>query len=180
MLPLVIPEREFYNSQTKEFIHIKATTLSLEHSLISLSRWEAQYKKPFLDKKKKTVQETVDYIRCMTVTANVDPNVYLAITDEMVLMVENYIQDPMTATWFNDREERRFGSQTITSELIYYWMVELGIPFECQKWHLNRLMTLIRVCTEKRKKPRKMGRREQARSNAALNAARRRAHNSRG
>lgn len=179
MLPIVIPARELYNSKTKEFIQIKETALSLEHSLISLSKWEAQYKKPFLSTTQKTVAETIDYIRYMTLNPNVNQNVYEGITDENVRQVSEYIQDPMTATWVNE-PEKKGRSQVVTSELIYCWMIMLGIPFSCEKWHLNRLMTLIKVCSAKNKKPQKMSSRDIAARNAALNEQRRKALNSRG
>jgi hypothetical protein len=179
MLSLVVPAQELYKPKTNEFVQVKETTLSLEHSLISLSKWEAQYKRPFLERNAKTVQETLDYIRCMTLNKNVDPNVYFGITNSMVQEVEAYILDPMTATRINSHDNHGSARKIITSELIYYWMITLNIPFECQKWHLNRLMTLIRVCNEKNK-PKKMGKRELAQSNSALNAARRAALNSRG
>lgn len=175
---LTIPKLEFYDSKAKEFYYTEPTTLILMHSLSSISEWEAKYHKPFLTKDAKSIRETIDYIRFMTIN-QVDPLVYSGITNEMVSEVEAYIQDPMTATWFSEQKSTRINRQVITSELVYYWMTVFGIPFECDKWHFNRLMTLIRVCSEKNS-PRKMGKREQAKSNAALNAARRKARNSRG
>lgn len=183
MLQVVVPGRELYNSKTKEFIHEKDVTLNLEHSLISLSKWESQYKKPFLGTDTKTIEETIDYVRCMTLNPNVDPEIYRRLTDGVVKQVEAYIHDPMTATWINDQKNGPHKHQIVTSELIYYWMISLGIPFECQKWHLNRLLTLIRVCSAKNKqlqKPQKMSQRDIAERNAAINAARRKELNSRG
>ena len=183
MLQVIVPGREFYNSKTKEFIHEKDTALNLEHSLISLSKWESQYKKPFLGNGTKTIEETVGYIKCMTLNPTVDPEVYRRLTDDVVKQVEEYIHDPMTATWITEQKEAGGRSQIVTSELIYYWMISLGIPFECQKWHLNRLLTLIRVCSAKNKqlkKPKKMSQREIAERNMAINAARRKELNSRG
>ena len=180
MLPVTIPKLEFYDSSKKEFFYTEETTLFLEHSLAAISKWEAEYKRPFLDNGKKTVRETIDYIRCMTLNPNVNPLVYTGITDETIQKVDAYIQDPMTATWFTEHENKTASRKTVTSELIYYWMTSFGIPFECENWHFNRLMTLIRICSEKNKKPRKMGKKEQARRNTDLNAARRRARNSRG
>lgn len=179
MLQVVIPERELYNPKTKEFIRTKKSTISLEHSLISLSKWESQYKKPFLSTAQKTVKESLDYIKCMTLTPNIDPSVYEQINDDIFQQVSDYIHDPMTATWITE-QEKSGRSQIVTSELIYYWMIKLGIPFECQKWHLNRLLTLIKVCSAKEQKKQKLSPRDIAARNAALNEQRRKALNSRG
>lgn len=180
MIPIFIPAQEFYLPKKREFVYIKPSKLLLEHSLISISKWESMYKKPFLDSSSKTTQETIDYIKCMTLNSNVDPIVYNGITDVMIREIEAYIEDPMTATRIMELGSKaKNRRQIITSELIYYWMIEFNIPFECQKWHLNRLMMLIRVCNEKRN-PKKMTSREMAKTNTALNAARRTMHNSRG
>lgn len=179
MLPIVIPGREWYNRETKEFIQTKDTPLSLEHSLISLSKWEAQYKKPFLSTKQKTVRETIDYLKCMTLNRNVDPKVYEGVDSAVIQQVDAYVRDPMTATRVNE-PEKNGRPQIVTSELIYYWMIKHGIPFECEKWHLNRLLMLIRVCTAKGRKPQKMSQSDIAARNAALNEQRCRALNSRG
>lgn len=180
MLQIDVPEMEYFDDSTQEFFYRKKQTLFLEHSLISISKWESMYKKPFLDSSSKTTQETIDYIKCMTLNSNVDPIVYNGITDVMIREIEAYIEDPMTATRIMELGSKaKNRRQIITSELIYYWMIEFNIPFECQKWHLNRLMMLIRVCNEKRN-PKKMTSREMAKTNTALNAARRTMHNSRG
>lgn len=171
---------ELWDEVKEEFVYPKNVTLQLEHSLVSLSKWESKWHKPFLGKSDKTVEETVDYIRCMTLTQNVDPSVYNFVTDEMILQVSDYIDDPMTATWFSKEEKGPQGREVVTAEIVYYWMVALNIPFECQKWHLNRLLTLVRVCNVKNAPPEKLSRREIAMRNAALNAARRKAHKSKG
>lgn len=176
MLVIQIKGREEYNRKTKEFITIKDTTLSLEHSLVSVSKWEAKWHKPFLSTSDKTYEETIDYVKCMTITQNVDPNVYFLLTKENLDEINKYIANPMTATWFNDRKEGsapRRSSETITSELIYYWMVALQIPFECQKWHLNRLLVLVRICNIKNQPSKKYSKKDTMSRNAALNAARR-------
>ena len=181
MLQITIPGVEQWDEINQVFITMKEQTLHLEHSLISLSKWESKWCKPFISKEVKSQEETVDYIRCMTIDSNVDPTVYECLTGEHIEMVNRYIEAPMTATWFTERPGGGGGNQEqITSELIYYWMVSLNIPFECQKWHINRLLTLIRICNIKNQPPKKMGRREVMRNNAALNAARRKQHNSRG
>ena len=147
MLEIVLPEREMFNEETNEFVTIKQQTLQLEHSLLSLSKWESKWKKPFLGNEEHTREETLDYIRCMTINQHVDPIVYEYIPFDSYMKIKDYISDSQTATTIYDRRPHRGGArETITSELIYYWMIYFGIPFECQKWHLNRLLTLIRVC----------------------------------
>lgn len=171
---------EMWDEEKEEFIYPKSVTLQLEHSLVSLSKWESRWRKPFLDKKDKTVEETVDYIRCMTMTQNVDPSVYDFVTDEIITQVSDYIDNPMTATWFSKEGGGSPSREVITAEIIYYWMIMHNIPFECQKWHLNRLLTLIRVCNVKNAPPEKLSRRQLAKRNKAINAARRKALNSKG
>lgn len=180
MLQITIPESEFFDESRGEFVHIKTTQLQLEHSLISISKWEAKWEKAFLGKNEKTIEETIDYIKCMTITPNVDPNVYLGITNENIAQISKYIEAPMTAVKFFDDKRRGGGSRdTVTSELIYYWLIALNIPFECQKWHLNRLLTLIKVCNIKNS-PKKMSRSEIMARNRELNASRRQALQTKG
>ena len=141
MRQIIIPKIEMWDEVNEEFIYVEEQTLRLEHSLVSLSKWESKWCKPFLTKENKTIEETIDYIRCMTITQNVDPKVYNCITNEQINQVNQYIEAPMTATWFSKDKNTKTSREQITSELIYYWMISLGIPFECQKWHLNRLLT---------------------------------------
>lgn len=180
MLEIRIPGRDLWDDGKEEFISVKDTTLRLEHSLVSLSKWESKWHKPFLEKGDRTLEETIDYIRCMTLTQNVSPLVYRLIDDSVIKAVSDYIADSMTATWFSNEEKGAFRREVVTAEVIYYWMIALNIPFECQKWHLNRLMTLIRVCNVKNAPEKKPGRRQIAKRNTALNAARRRQLNSKG
>lgn len=180
MLQITIPATERFNEETNEFIATKAQTLQLEHSLISLSKWESKWCKSFIDSKDKTNEETLDYVRCMTLTPNVKPEVYQCLSQQNIIDVNAYIDAPMTATFFNDAGNKGRQKETITSELIYYWMIANNIPFECEKWHLNRLITLIRVCNIKNTPPKKMSKRDIMSRNAALNAARRQQMNSRG
>lgn len=182
MLRIVIPTTEFWDEKNNEFISVKGCELQLEHSLVSISKWESKWNRSFLSKVEKTNEETLDYIRCMTLTQNVNPEVYKCLTNADIVRISDYINAPMTAVhFFNDNDENRH-NRTITSEVIYSWMIALNIPFECQKWHLNRLLTLIRVCNienNKSKKSKKSSR-EIASRNAALNAARRKQYNSKG
>ena len=173
MLQITIPQTELFNEETQEFFQIKEQTLCLEHSLVSVAKWESKWKKAFLTSEKRTIDELIDYIRCMTITQNVNPICYLGITSENLKEVKNYIEDSMTATTFNRRQQGRKNHEIITAELIYYWMIELGIPFECQKWHLNRLLTLINVCSIKNTPAKKMSRKDALAQQAQLNAARR-------
>ena len=174
MLQIVIPEREFFDSVKQEFIYLKEQRLVLEHSLISISKWESKWKKPFLSKEGKTIEESRDYVRCMTLNKDVDPSVYTTLSQDVFQRINSYIEDSMTATWFNDKNQKPGNGPVITSELIYYWMVAFKIPFECEKWHLNRLLTLIKVCELKNAPKKKMKRKDIYAHNAALNAARKR------
>ena len=180
MLQIVIPAIALWDEETQEFFQVKEQTLQLEHSLVSLSKWESKWNKAFLGKQSKSVEETLDYIKCMTLTKNVDPNIYKWISNENIQKINKYIDAPMTATTFMEDPSNKRNNEIVTSELIYYWMVTLNIPFECQKWHLNRLLTLIRVCNVKNTPPKKRSRREIMSRNAALNAARKKKLNTKG
>lgn len=181
MLIIKVPiSPEGWDDVKQEFIEPKTQVLQLEHSLVSLSKWESKWKTPFYSKKEMTAEETLDYVKCMTLTKNVDPDVYDHLTRENVKEVMDYIGDPMTATTFSKEDAKGNNREVITSELIYYWMIASNIPFECQKWHLNRLITLIRVCGIKNTPPKKRSKREIMNRNAALNAARRKQYNTKG
>ena len=179
MLQITIPATEMWDESKQEFNHTKERTLQLEHSLVSLSKWEAKWCKPFLSKKDKTYEETIDYIRCMTITQNVDSDIYYCLSNENLEQINDYINSPMTATFFSNTNSSPT-REIITSEIIYYWMIALNIPFECKKWHLNRLLTLIRVCEIKNTPPKNRSPQEIMTQNAALNAARRAELNSKG
>lgn len=180
MLQITIPAGEQWDEINQVFINTKEQTLQLEHSLVSLSKWESKWCKAFLTKNEKTDEETIDYIKCMTTTQNVDPIVYNCLTKENIEQIKKYIEAPMTATYFSEEHSGKSSREQVTSELIYYWMIALNIPMECQKWHLNRLLTLIRVCNIKNQPPKKMSKRAIMSRNAALNAARRKQLNTRG
>lgn len=182
MFELVIPEKEYFNDKTQEFVVIKGQKLQLEHSLVSLSKWESKWHKAFLSKENKTDEEMLDYIRCMTITKGVDPDTYKNLSNKQIQEVIAYIEEPMTATWFNEQQAKgpKRVDEVVTSELIYYWMIALQIPVEFQRWHLNRLLTLIRVCNLKNAPPKKMSKKEIMNRNRALNAKRKSAMNTRG
>ena len=180
MLNITIPKQELYDEENNEFINLPEKTICLEHSLVSVSKWESKWKKPFLSKEPKTVEETIDYIKCMTITQNVDDKVYNYLSKKNIEDINKYIDDSMTATTFYDTRKNTGRQENITSELIYFWMISLNIPMECQKWHLNRLLTLIKICNIKNDSGKKMSRSEINSRNAALNAARRKKLNTRG
>ena len=183
-LRIEIKGAELYDEATERFITVKPTVLTLEHSLIAISKWEAKFHIPFLREEEKTPEQLEYYYQCMTINQNVDPNVYKSITASQQKEIWDYVKDPMTATWFGDEEtskkSKKKNKEVITSELIYYWMVALQIPSEYEKWHLNRLLTLIQVCNTYNQPPKKMSKNEIIRNNDALNAARRAAMRTRG
>lgn len=179
MLIITIPESEYYDESNEEFIIYKEQVLQLEHSLVSISKWESKWCKPFLSRDDKPAEEIIDYVRCMTITQNVAPDVYYRLTENNLTEINKYIDNPMTATTFHD-DSRGGNREIITSEIIYYWMVTFNIPFECQKWHLNRLLTLIRVCNIKSNPPKKMSKNEILRRNRELNEARKQSLKTRG
>ena len=185
MLQIIVPAAvvEEFDEEHNEFIYTtieEEQTLQLEHSLVTLSKWESKWCKPFLSSKDKTDEELLDYIKIMTITQNVDSNVYNRLSDANVDAINKYIDAPMTATTFAKDANAKHSREVITAEIIYYWMIALNIPFECQYWHLNRLLTLIRVCNVKNAPPKKMSKRATASQYAQLNAARRKQFNSRG
>lgn len=180
MLTLEVQDVPLFDEANNRFITAKGQILQLEHSLVSISKWEQKWKKPFLADGAKTPEETIDYIRCMTITQNVRPQVYDLLQPDHVRKVLEYIDDSATATWIKKKEGQGSSRQIITSELIYYYMVAFEIPFDpCQRWHFNRLMTLIRICDEKNN-PKKMSKRNAAANYRSLNAARRARHHTRG
>lgn len=181
MLTIIVPASESFDPITETFFQTKEQKLELEHSLLSIAKWESKWEKPFLDKNtQKTVEESRDYIRCMTITQNVKPEVYSALTNENYQQISDYLEAPMTATWFTDTQNKPPSREIITAEVIYYYMAALQIPFTCEKWHFNRLMTLIRVCSEKNKPPKKMSQRAIMSQNQAINAARKAKTHSKG
>ena len=180
MLRITIPAIELWDELKQEFVSREEQTLEMEHSLVSISKWESKWCKPFLGKGEKTDEEVRDYIHCMTLTPNVDPDLYNYLTNENYIQINEYIQAPMTATTFREDKQSRGGQKIITAEVIYSWMFSMQIPMECQYWHLNRLITQIRACSVMNQAPKKMSKREIMSQNAALNAARRQQLNSKG
>lgn len=179
MLEITIPGIELYNENTNEFIYYSDEKIQLEHSLVSISKWEANWCKPFLNGKDKTPEEIIDYVKCMTITDGTTDDLYSRLTQENFSQINEYLGRPMTATTFSN-EQSKGSKEIITSEVIYYWMVSFNIPFECEHWHLNRLLTLIKVCNVKNNPPKKMSKNEILARNKALNEARRKQLNTRG
>lgn len=173
MLEIKVPiTPELWDPVKEEFIEPVYTTLRLEHSLVSISKWESKWCKSFLSSESKTDEEIKDYVRCMTLTQNVDPSVYDKLSKENEEEIAKYIQLPLTATTFNENKKSQ-SREVITSELIYYWMIISGVPFECQKWPIQRLLALLRVCEVKNSGNKKMSRNEVVQQNRDLNAERR-------
>lgn len=189
MLEIHVSEGEFYDEHAEEFVTIgKAQVLQMEHSLISIAKWEEKWAIPyFSDSHKKTTEQLFDYLRCMTINKNVDPRVFNYLGNDNINKINEYIEAKHTATWFSSDEKKKFiqnggrKSDVITSEIFYYWMIALQIPFECEKWHINRLITLIRVCQEKSESSnKKMSKADILKRNRSLNAARRAALHTKG
>lgn len=185
MLEITINGGELWDEENMQFIQIKGRTLRLEHSLVSISKWETKWKRSFLkalEQSTLTVEETIDYIKCMTIDRNVDPSVYDGLTNDHIRQVNNYLADPMTATIIPERPNPNGGPKgdTPTSEMIYFWMISYQIPVEFEKWPLNRLITLIKICNVKNNPPKKMSASDLAKHNTQLNAARRAAMGSKG
>ena len=179
-LTVIVPAKEFYDPNSNRFISIKEQKLVLEHSLLSVSKWEMKWHKAYLSREPKTDEENIDYIRCMCLTEPSHPQFYLALTQQNIKAISDYISDPMTATTFS-KQNQRPSREIITNELIYFWMSNFGIPFDpCQKWHLNRLMTLIEVASIKNQPPKKMSKKDILSRNSALNAQRRARYGTKG
>jgi hypothetical protein len=172
MLEITITEPEQYDEINERFIPSKSHVLKLEHSLVSLTKWESKWRKPFLSKQDKTYEETMDYIRCMTITQNVNPIIYNYIDKDGFDKINKYIADPMTATTFPE-EKNKSNKEIVTAELIYYWMIAMNIPIDFQKWHLNKLLTLIKVCSIKNAPSKKMSKKDVMDRHTSLNQARR-------
>ena len=174
-----IKPTEIFNEDTNEFILIEEQSLEFEHSLVSLSKWEAKHHKYFISNPDISYSEMVDYIRCMCLS-DVSDTVLSCLTKDHIEEISKYISDPMTATKFYRNGNSKRSDERVTSELIYYWMIVQNIPVEFQHWHLNRLLTLIRLCSSKQEKPKKMSQSEIMRQNSRINAARRARLNSKG
>jgi hypothetical protein len=173
MLTIRVSGVESFDETTQEFTAQGGSILELEHSLVSMSKWESIHEKAFLGKDPKTPEEILSYVKCMTLTQDVPPELFNKLSLDNVDAIRDYIDAKMSATWFSDQPGAPKTREVITSELIYYWMTVFNIPFTCESWHLNRLFTLIRICNVKQAKPTKMSRGEIAQRNREINAQRR-------
>lgn len=180
MLTLEIFQDEFFDQETNQFVRSEPIVLRFEHSLVSISKWESKYKKPFLSDEAKTEEETYGYLQAMLLADDVPMKILKRLSNKQLNSINDYINDSMTATWFSEGPKKPGSKAVITSEIIYYWMVSLTIPLECENWHFNRLMTLIRVCNEKNKPPEKMSRSEMLAQRRKLNDARRAKYGTKG
>jgi len=180
MLKIIVPPMELYNEKTETFESFESFELELEHSLISLSKWESKFQRPFLSTSEKSTEEVVEYIKAMIITPIYPEDICDRLTQKNLDEINAYIESKESATTFGSMPERKGRGEIITSELIYYWMVAFNIPFECEVWHLNRLFALVRICNIKNSKPKKMSRNEIAQRNRELNAQRKAKYNTAG
>jgi len=180
MLEIFVEEGELFDESTLRVIKTNPIHLKLEHSLLSIAKWESKWHIPFLQESERTQEQFLDYVRCMTITQNVEPSVYKILPAKTIYEIKSYIDDPMTATWFNKESNSKKGGRVVTSELVYCWMAQCQIPFDCEKWNFNRLITLIRVCSIENSPKKKMSGKNVLKQNASLNAKRKQAMHTRG
>lgn len=183
MLRIEIEGTQLWDEENEQFIVTEPMKLYLEHSLVSISKWESVYRRPYLFPQTFSKKETIDYIKCMCLDNDISDDVFYAIYGNSKLMkeIDDYINSSPTATTINDNDTKKHrNSEKITSELIYYWMVANEIPFECENWHIERLLTLIQVCNVKNRPPKKQSMKDIYARNKSLNAARRAKHHSKG
>lgn len=180
MLTIIVPMEESFDDSKQEFVVTQGFSLDLEHSLVSLSKWESKHEKPFLGNEEKSAEETLSYVECMILTPNVPPEVYAKVSGDNLKAINEYITSKQTATWFSEIKKESSSKEVITAEVIYHWMIALDVPLECQDWHLNRLLTLIKVINVKNAPKQKLGRREAAQRQRDLNAERKAALKTRG
>jgi hypothetical protein len=180
MLTITVPEQENYDEEREKFVTLPAVVLELEHSLVAVSKWESEFEKPFLSDASRTAEELLGYVRAMTLTPEIPPEVFLRLSGENFEKINGYINKRMTATTINRMAGAPANRSIITAELVYWWMSQFKIPPEFDTWHLNRLFTLIEIASVKSQPPKKMGRQDAAAQQRAINEARKQATGSRG
>lgn len=180
MLKITIPEKESFDEAHSRFVKMEGGTFEIEHSLAAIAKWEAAHAVPFLSSSQKTLEESLDYIRCMTITPDVNPALYMRIDNAVMKQINEYIESKQTATTIRRIGNKRANREIITAEIIYYWMIATGVPAEYDQWHLNKLLTLIEVCNAKNAPPKNMKQKDVLAQNRALNEARRAKYNTRG
>jgi hypothetical protein len=174
MLRITVTMSESFDEEKQEFLS-ETFDLELEHSLVSVSKWESIWEKPFLVQEDKTPEEVFSYIECMILNPDPPPEIVYKLSERDLKVVHDHIASKATATWFNEQKVAGRSSETFTSELIYFWMSSFAIPFEAENWHLSRLLTLIRIHNVKNQKPKKMNRNEMAAQRRAENERRKKA-----
>lgn len=178
---LVIPAQEYWDERTEKFVTVDSGILVLKHNLVSLNKFESRNKIPLFSRNPITREQRIDYVKCMLINEVKDENIFLSITNADLKKVDEYINDSMTATVFSGRKERNVSGRFITAELVYYWMAAFNIPYyPCEEWHLNKLLTLIKVCSEEQKGPQKKSRRDAMMDQRALNEMRKKQLNTKG
>lgn len=182
MLTITIPPVDLFDEKTEMITEVPEFTVELEHSLASISKWESKYEKPFLGDAARTKNEIIGYIDAMCLTPEVPPTIFHRLSTENFGEINRYINSKMTATWFSERQQQGRSREIVTSEVVYYWMVSMNIPFECEHWHFNTLLTLIKVTNSKNAPQKKntRGSRDAAADRRALNEARRQKSGSHG
>lgn len=184
MIQLEIEGSEFFNETKQEFYYTNPCVVMLEHSLLSVAKWESKWKKPFLSSRKDDVLTNAalyDYFRCMEVEPCIESMWPVSLSPSQYQKLLKYIDEEQTATkFYSYKKDKTLSRQTITSELIYYWMASLNIPFECERWHLSRLLTLIHIASVKGQTGKKMTQKETMQMYAELNEKRKRQYNTRG
>ena len=180
MLRITVPAQEMWDEEKEEFVYGDEVTLELEHSLVSLSKWESKHHKAFLTKKEKTPEEHLDYIKCMTLTEDVPDEVYARLTQENIDQIVAYIEDPMSATYYFDDKKQTGSRDVMTAEYIYYCMFANGIPLDFENRHLNKLIAIIKMCGLKNSPPKKMSKSDIANRHRQINAANRAKYHTKG
>lgn len=183
MLTLEVPQIDLFNNITEEFIYIEATTLKFENSLVSISKWESKWHKPFPGYQPKNVamannivftnEDFIDYIRCMCITPVKDTRIFANMPTECLIQIKEYMEDPMTASVIKQDKKGKLSHQIVTNELVYFWMSSYQIPFDAAKWHINRLLTLINIAAAENAPKGKQSKSDIAAYHRAVNAARR-------